>query len=449
MPETVKKSPLRYLRYAAHLLGQDARGFLRRLTSRLLKFLGIYRLIYWLDYQRLRILAPFYPALKRDLVRQFPRWMAALCSMADGRAIEAWLSDRSRPHILVIGMGSIGDALQITPVLRELKNKLPSASIAVLHRSASAKVVLKNNPYLDLVATGDFSDFENIKQAMVEEGGVDLIVEIRSMSFMLTYTRAPEHLRHPIFDAAFTDNFFKSAEAARWNWDAPHPCRKPNGSYAWPEKWHKITYLDVLGMMGNLPIDARSKLDFIPSEPAAAIVETLQLLQEKKIVTVQTGVDADVLGWAAATEQRPTKLMPPETWNGIVSQLKGKGFTVVQLGGRDDVLIDGVNIDLRGKTSLSEAALILKYAAFHLGTEGGLVHLARAMETKSIVLFGPTSLAFLGYPQNINLTAGDCHGCWGATKDWFIFCPRGWKEPECMQGFEVENVILEAAKGTN
>jgi len=70
-----------------------------------------------------------------------------------------------------------------------------------------------------------------------------------------------------------------------------------------------------------------------------------------------------------------------------------------------------------------------------------LVHLAHAMGTVSVVMFGPTSVAFLGYPQNINLVASDCTSCWWTTKDWYVYCPRALAEPECMHAHRAETVV--------
>ena len=74
----------------------------------------------------------------------------------------------------------------------------------------------------------------------------------------------------------------------------------------------------------------------------------------------------------------------------------------------------------------------LRGAIFHLDNEGGLVHLASAMGTRSCVVFGPTSSRYFGYPGNVNVDPGFCGGCWWITETWMNHCPRGFATARCM-----------------
>jgi len=421
--QTIRKDPLRALRYAALLLsGQGPRGdFSRRFMRRLFRRAGIYKA---LDF----VLGLF-----------LGRWDMAIRMLACREGLKGWPSARSVPRILLLGMGSVGDVLQITPALRVFREKFPAAKICLLHRSPAAATVLRGNPNVDLVATADFHQFDLIREAVKQDGAADLVVDIRSIDFLLAYTPAPPHLRSPAFSAVMPQEFFDTAEAAFRNWVRPHAVRPADGRYEWPKEFRGITYLDVMGRLGNLPIHSRSALDFHIGNEANAILKAIP--QDKPFITVQSGVDADVVGWAKVTGQRPTKLLPMETWRDAVARLSALNFAIIQLGTNDDLPIPGVTLDMRGKTSLEEAAAIIRRAYCHLGTEGGLVHLARAVGTKSVVCFGPTAAAFLGYPQNINLTASDCTGCWGSTVDWYIYCPRGFAEPPCMNAFTAQMIV--------
>lgn len=88
-------------------------------------------------------------------------------------------------------------------------------------------------------------------------------------------------------------------------------------------------------------------------------------------------------------------------------------ITVVQLGVAEDPPLTGV-IDLRGKTTLRETAAILRRSLCFIGTEGLLVHLARAVECRSVVIYGGRAHAWqMGYPCNENLeTHLPCAPCW-------------------------------------
>ena len=68
------------------------------------------------------------------------------------------------------------------------------------------------------------------------------------------------------------------------------------------------------------------------------------------------------------------------------------------------------------------------------------MHLATQLGTKCAVLYGPTQVTYVGYPQNINIQAGTCHDCYGLY-DNLDRCARGLDEPECMYSITPEYVM--------
>lgn len=78
---------------------------------------------------------------------------------------------------------------------------------------------------------------------------------------------------------------------------------------------------------------------------------------------------------------------------------------VVQLGSLRDPPLPGA-LDLRGRTTLREAAAILSVADLFIGLEGFLVHLARAVDCPAVVIMGGRAPATIfGYSANTNLAA--------------------------------------------
>jgi hypothetical protein len=87
---------------------------------------------------------------------------------------------------------------------------------------------------------------------------------------------------------------------------------------------------------------------------------------------------------------------------------------VIQVGHRDDPLLRNVK-DFRGKTSLRETAAALSRSRLFLGTEGGLMHVARAVDCRAVIIFGgrlwPEQT---GYICNENIAMRpSCAPCWG------------------------------------
>ncbi len=156
-------------------------------------------------------------------------------------------------------------------------------------------------------------------------------------------------------------------------------------------------------------------------------------------VTVNTGFDSMfVIGTNTAT-----KCWPREHWARLVEILKKEHpeLGVVQVGGKNSVIIPGCDFNFAAKTSLDEVAGVLQGSRLHIDIEGGLVHAASAIGTKSLVLFGPTSMKYFAYAENINLKDDFCNDCWWATERWMESCPAHHEVP-CMRRLDPERVAI-------
>jgi len=107
----------------------------------------------------------------------------------------------------------------------------------------------------------------------------------------------------------------------------------------------------------------------------------------------------------------PTKDWGAERFAAVVQALAAD-FNFVQLGSPGDPALPGA-LDLRGRTTLREAAAVLAESVCFVGLEGFLTHLARAVDCPSVVVFGGRSAPdIFGYPANLNLYAPvDCAPC--------------------------------------
>lgn len=170
-------------------------------------------------------------------------------------------------------------------------------------------------------------------------------------------------------------------------------------------------------------------------------------LTEKKYITIHDGWDANF----ALTSQRPTKAIPLAIWTSIVKKLKTErpDLIIVQLGGKTGDNIPGVDVSLKGALSFMQSAAVLANAAIHIDAESGLVHLGSALGVKSVVMFGPTNLAWFGYPQNANIPPLECGNCWWSTDTWMDTCPIGHAEPVCTNSINPETVVSAALKLIN
>jgi ADP-heptose:LPS heptosyltransferase len=91
----------------------------------------------------------------------------------------------------------------------------------------------------------------------------------------------------------------------------------------------------------------------------------------------------------------------------------GKNHTVIQLGSPKDARFQGVSNHC-GKTTIRESGLLLKNAAIFIGLEGALMHMARAVDCPSVIVWGGRlKPSQIGYSCFENITVDmPCSPCW-------------------------------------
>lgn len=133
-----------------------------------------------------------------------------------------------------------------------------------------------------------------------------------------------------------------------------------------------------------------------------------------------------------------TKLWPTEHYNKLFQLLREKYpcIPLVLVGAEYErnAELDFPGLDLVGKTTLPELAMVAGSARLHIDTEGGVVHLRHAISGKpSVVIFGPTSDRFFGYSENENIRSGVCpYPCEWVTMSWNRRCIKEERNPSCM-----------------
>src|SRR5665213_2501690 len=102
----------------------------------------------------------------------------------------------------------------------------------------------------------------------------------------------------------------------------------------------------------------------------------------------------------------------PHRFQEVCSELR-TDVQVIQLGSEMDPKLEGAT-DLRGKTTIRQSAAILANSYVFIGLVGFMMHLARAVDCRSVILYGgrekPTQT---GYVANKNLyNQVKCAPCW-------------------------------------
>ncbi len=135
----------------------------------------------------------------------------------------------------------------------------------------------------------------------------------------------------------------------------------------------------------------------------------------------------------AARHPMRNKEWYPERVQNVVDALAGD-VEFIQLGSKSDPALQHAK-DLRGATNIRETAAILSHARLYVGTVGFLMHVARAVECPSVIIFGGREAPWQsGYVCNTNLyTAVPCAPCWRANTCEF--------DRECMREISVADVV--------
>lgn len=136
-------------------------------------------------------------------------------------------------------------------------------------------------------------------------------------------------------------------------------------------------------------------------------------------------------------DHTPNRAWNLEKWQEVVNEIS-QYIAVVQLGSSDSNPLN--NVIPVFDVSFRQAGLILSEASLFMSTIGGLMHLAKAVKTPSIVLHsGYEPLHMASYPSNLNLfTDVECSPCGLRT-----LCKCGVK---CINHISSEVVIANAKR---
>jgi len=214
-----------------------------------------------------------------------------------------------------------------------------------------------------------------------------------------------------------------------------------------PDRVPTEVYIKDFGRTYGLVLDdAHPRLHNDP----AVIERVTELLENKEarrgpLIVIHAGPSWPVREW------------PDELWAGLVRELQHRGFTnVVQLGASSHMTLGAVEsatirgvISLVDQLTLEESAALISLGVLFIGIDSGLLHLAVAMGTPAIGLWGPTSpqLRFSSANRCLFVTSDvECQGCHHRVPrlHWITGCPYDIK---CMKTIGVEEVLRACLTG--
>jgi heptosyltransferase-3 len=340
--------------------------------------------------------------------------------------------------ILLVKLGHLGDTLLLTPTLRFLRQKFPDARLDVMVRSG-CEVVLRGNPDVtNLLPVGS-----------PEKENRSLGKELRESTHAFRLIACGGRYNYA-FDLSDSDRakFWVAASRARvrgFNDFPPLAGWRRRvfthfSAFEWPRE-HQVlrdfrTVADIIE-----PAAQPGPMRFLPQVDEAGLKARLPVAGDVR----PFGVIHPTSRWAF-------KQWLPERWAAVADGLAARGLKVIFSSGpaaRETDFIQRIldaarerHFSTDGRTSLHELGWLLGRAKLFLGVDTVAMHLAAAMQTPTVALFGPSSeWSWHPWQCRHELVLGDCPCKARRTFD----CDKSRPYP-CMERITVEAVLSGADK---
>jgi heptosyltransferase-2 len=321
-------------------------------------------------------------------------------------------------NILIIKPGAIGDLLHLTPVIRALKGKYPNACISLLVSSKATASLFRDNPHIH-------------ETIVFEKKG-----EHRSCLALISLWN---RIRKKRYDTVI--HFQRSNLKAWFLVTAALPCRVLVYHKAKNRIVHAVAnHLETVAPLGIPETDL--DLEFYTSVDDDSFAEQLLGTPEyagKKLLCLNPGASNRIKCWStvgfAALADR------------LINELDARVLIIGGTEERDlaDSIYTAMNnapLDLVGKLSLTQLGAVLKRCEVLVSGDTGPMHLATAVKTPVVALFGaidPRRTGPVGKGHRvIQHNEVECVPCNAKT------C-RNSMNLECMDKITVDEVFSEVA----
>ena len=273
------------------------------------------------------------------------------------------------------------------PALRALRRIFPAAEIA-LHTRAWAEGIFRDADYLDRIVTFDKTD-SKFRDAMRQAGALkaekfDLAVLFPNSfesALVAKLARIPRRF-----------GYAKEGRGILLTDAIPMP--------AWKNERHEVFYyLNLVAAVEEAYFGTTTATD---DEPALDLAVSAARRGAAREFLRAAGVDLSrpIVALGAGSTNSRAKRWPAEYFARLNDLLQAeRGANVVLVGASDErdvaeeVCAKSANkpIILTGRTNLAEAVAVLSEIELLVSNDMGLAHIAPAVGTETIVIFGPTN----------------------------------------------------------
>lgn len=289
--------------------------------------------------------------------------------------------------ILVRGTNWIGDAVMQIPAMRELRRIFPAAEITLFTRSW-AQGIFEDADFIDEILT-----FEKSAAKTRDVFAQAKIIKAKKFDLAVLFPNS--------FESALVAKLGKIARRFGYARDArgfllTDTIKIPE----WKSRRHEIFYY--------LNLVAEVEKSFLKTETVSASAPAINLpisekrrAQARKILS-ENAVDSreKIIALGVGSTNSRAKRWQTASYAKLNDRLQNElNATVVLVGAKDELDIsrevfeksEKKPVILTGKTDLAEAAAVLSEIDLLVSNDMGLAHIAAAVGSKTLVIFGPTN----------------------------------------------------------
>jgi lipopolysaccharide heptosyltransferase II len=323
--------------------------------------------------------------------------------------------------ILIIFLSGIGNFILFTPTLRAIRSKFPDAEITLLLKHKVVTDIIAGKSLVDKIIyypqtasffalvflTNKLRNKYDIVVTTFEAQGWKLAFFVRMIAggFSIGYRTGK------LYDRFYTKILVKSPGI------------------------HEIDrHLEIAHILGADVTDKNPEITVMEKDRKFA--ETIILRTDKPGIGMHPGSSEFLL----------RKRWMPERFAEVADKLsRNYDAKIFIFGGADEVqlaekisgLMQSKAVIMAGKTTLGQAAALIEKCTLFVSNDSGLMHIAAAVGTPTIAVFGPTdSVKNPPFGEGHTVVRKDlpCSPCLYFGKD-------GCKSPECLDAITVEDVV--------
>ena len=288
--------------------------------------------------------------------------------------------------ILIRSTNWIGDSIMSIPAMREARRIFPDAHIT-LHTRASSDGLFSSASFID-----DIVAYEKNRWSVMDVYDNTAFLSEERFDLALLFTNS--------FQSALIPFLSRIPVRIGYNKDLrglllTHPVAVPE----WKDRRHEVFYYLNLVSEAERRILGRDTVSRVMPDISLDVSEDRKQWAREKLASagVDLGRKTVLLGVGSTNSQ--AKRWPARQFAALCDLLQNELWANVVLigspGDRDAgtmVSEMAVNkpIDLIGSTTVAEAAAIISVADLMISNDMGLAHVAPAVGTRTIVIFGPT-----------------------------------------------------------